>query len=945
MAERKVRVTLVAEASNYIAGMEQAAKKTRETGTESEKAAQKLQSTSLVMNAVGTAAIAVGALAATGVAMAVSKFAEFDQAMSEVQASTHETEANMGLLRDAAIEAGASTVFSATEAANAINELAKAGISTADIMNGGLTGALDLASAGGLDVARAAEIAATAMTQFGKAGSEVPHIADLLAAGAGKAQGSVEDLAQALNQGGLVASQTGVSIEETTGTLAAFAAAGLTGSDAGTSFKSMLQRLTPQSAEAQAAMDELGISAYDAGGEFIGMSKFAGVLQNALKDKTTEERNSALATIFGSDAVRAAGVLYAQGAEGISSWTDRVDDSGYAAETARLKLDNLKGDVEKLGGAFDTALIQSGGAANGALRAITQTLTGVIDGFSALPAPVQGAALGVVALTAGVGLLGGGFLIAAPKIIAAKAALADLDLTVGKVGKGVGRAALAAGGLAAISGAVASFGAEVSLSADEIAKLDNVAKTGGLKALNAEFTDTMSGAKGVGETLRTEFSGDYFQSFSANMRPLGGAIKGLTLGLVDLNAQSDKNRAKFKELGQNLASLSGTDFPAAQKQFGEYVKAAGGGEEATKNLLKAMPEYKAALVSTLTEQGRAATGQEILNLALGKGPAATQAARDAEAEHIGTLSDMAGQAMDTQSAVEGLSDELRNFGQTTYDVIEAEAAFFEATDAATKAVGAEGFTAGLNQSTEAGRTNMGQLLDIGRATNDFAAATYDSTGSVDDLNAKLVEGHKRLYDTARAFGASETEAENYANQLIATPEQVKTRVNLEGAAAAQAAIDALTVARTFTLRVALQGFQSAVNTISQWKADGRATGGAIYGPGSGTSDTAGLYALSNGEHVLTADEVKRMGGQQGVYAFREQLKGPGVRRYAEGGAVQYAPSAPAFSAPVASTFSLDGSPMTLMVDGQPIRGIVRQEISGASAVAARSGRAGVRPIG
>jgi TP901 family phage tail tape measure protein len=82
-------------------------------------------------------------------------------------------------------------------------------------------------------------------------------VADLLAAGAGKAQGSVEDMGMALKQGGLLAASTGLSIEETTGTLAAFASAGLIGSDAGTSFKTMLQSLTPVSVAAKNEMDRL----------------------------------------------------------------------------------------------------------------------------------------------------------------------------------------------------------------------------------------------------------------------------------------------------------------------------------------------------------------------------------------------------------------------------------------------------------------------------------------------------------------------------------------------------------------------------------------------------------------------------------------------------------------------------------------------------------------
>ena len=168
---------------------------------------------------------------------------DFDEAMSAVEAATHESAANMQLLKDAALEAGARTVYSATEAAAAIEELAKAGMSTEDIINGGLNGALDLAASDGIAVADAAATAAAAMTQFGLSGQDAAHIADLLAAGAGKALGSVGDLSQALNQSGLVAAQMGLSLDDTVGALSALAEAGLIGSDAGTSFRQMLLRL------------------------------------------------------------------------------------------------------------------------------------------------------------------------------------------------------------------------------------------------------------------------------------------------------------------------------------------------------------------------------------------------------------------------------------------------------------------------------------------------------------------------------------------------------------------------------------------------------------------------------------------------------------------------------------------------------------------------------
>ena len=330
MTERSIVAKLRAEVSQYLSGMKSAADATAKVGDSAErsqskasgafgKLSQLAKKNSADMDRVGNAAMVAGGAIVAGLGVGIKAFADFDQAMSAASAALPQAGAQMESLRQLAITLGKDTQFSATEAAQGVTELAKAGVEAGDIMGGGLKGALDLAAAGQLDVAEAAETAATAMTMFKLSGKDVPHIADLLAAGAGKAQGSVRDMGMALKQAGLVAAQTGLTIEETTGGLAAFASAGLVGSDAGTSFKSMLQRLNPQSKEAQKTMKDLGISAYDAQGNFIGLSAFAGNLRSSMKDLTTEQRNATMATIFGSDAVRAAAVLYEQRARMVCS--------------------------------------------------------------------------------------------------------------------------------------------------------------------------------------------------------------------------------------------------------------------------------------------------------------------------------------------------------------------------------------------------------------------------------------------------------------------------------------------------------------------------------------------------------------------------------------------------------------------------------------------------
>ena len=279
----------------------------------------------------------------------------------------------------------------------------------------------------------------------------------------------------ALKQSGLVAAQTGVSIEETTGTLAAFASAGLIGSDAGTSFKTMLQRLNPQSKEAADAMEALGISAYDSKGEFVGMSVLAGQLKGSLSKLSAEQRNAALATIFGSDAVRAAAVLYDQGSDGIAKWTRDVNESGFAADQAARLTDNLRGDLERLGGSIDTALIKSGSVANDALRGLSQGLESAVNWFGALPAPVQASTVQLGAAAAGILLVGGTAIAAVPKVVAFKTSVEAMGLTAGRSGTALRAlgSAFALGALAVAANSISDVAAAAAVADPAVDQLAN----------------------------------------------------------------------------------------------------------------------------------------------------------------------------------------------------------------------------------------------------------------------------------------------------------------------------------------------------------------------------------------------------------------------------------------------------------------------------------------
>ncbi|WP_405375997.1 MULTISPECIES: phage tail tape measure protein [unclassified Microbacterium] len=859
MVDRIVKVTLRAQVAEYNAGMLKAAQATRTVGTEAEKLAQKRQA----FEQLGRVMMTSGGLIAAGVGLAVKKFADFDQAMSNVAATGEDARNSLDALREAAIEAGARTVFSATEAANAIEEMAKAGVDAKDILGGGLNGALDLAAAGGIEVAEAAGIAATALKVFKLEGTDMSHVADLLAAGAGKAMGDVTDLSAALAQGGQVAAATGLSIEETTAALASFASQGLLGSDAGTALKTMLQRLNPTTKEAQDQFDALGISAYDANGQFVGLADFSGQLQTAMQDMTPEARNAAMAVMFGSDAVRAANVLYQEGESGIREWTAAVDDQGYAAETARTRLDNLKGDIEALGGAFDSALIQVGSAADGPLRAVVQGLTEIVDGFNGLPDGAQNAVFAVGLVTAAVGLTTGAFFLAVPKIAEFNTSLQTMGPLAQRAGRGLATLAR----LGAIGAAVGIVTLGVDALSDAIAK--------NLLPSTEQVESRMRGASSGVEL----FAAALYKEGITNTKEAGSLLANLGDELDRVADSSFWNQASTSgtavTVAKELAAIANSgDMETFSAQFRALAEDADLSERQLRTFIKANPELQDALLKQANATGGATDIQSLLNAALGETPPSVE-------QNTEALRALAGQAGDTDTQIEGLADTIRGFGSSVLDTREAQRGFEQAFDDLSDSIKENGKT--LDVSTEKGRANQAAVDDLASATYDYAAAIYDQTGSQEKASEAVAEGRKRLIDMLGQLGITGQKAEDYADKLGLIPENVSTAIaaNADAATArVQRFLDYLAripTSKTVTLGVAGGG----VGALLTQK---RATGGAILGPGTGTSDSIPAM-LSNGEHVIPASEVAAAGGQAKIYEWRRAMRDGTLPGFASGGAV------------------------------------------------------------
>lgn len=350
-----------------------------------------------------TLGLTVPIVAAGGAATSMA--AGFDDAMSQVQGALGGASTDMDGLRDLALQLGADTVFSATESAQAMVELAKGGLTEAQIKGGALAASMDLAAAGQLNLADAAATTVQMMGSFGLGAGDATRIANALAGAANASSADVSDLTQAMSQCSAQAALAGWSLEDTAAALALFADHGVKGSDAGTSLKTMLQRLAAPTDQAAEAIAAYGLNIRDSNGQMKDISGIADELTGKLGGLSDAERDAALQTIFGSDASRAAAILMQSGSEGLAKYIAATNDATAAETMANAQKGELSWALENMGGAVESASIAFGTALAPAITAVAGVIGNVAEAFASLPAGVQTGIAVVLALVAALGPL------------------------------------------------------------------------------------------------------------------------------------------------------------------------------------------------------------------------------------------------------------------------------------------------------------------------------------------------------------------------------------------------------------------------------------------------------------------------------------------------------------------------------------------------------------
>lgn len=382
-----------------------------------EKVAQvgeKMQKVGQGMQSAGKAMLPVtAAVTAAGVA-SVKTAADFDSAMSQVAASMGKTNDELaaiqvstddfnGTLGEFAQKMGRETAFSAKEAAEGLNVLAQAGYSAQEQVEI-LPDVLNLAAAGQIDMGSAAAYVTGAMNGFNDSTKDAGYYSDLIAKGATLAKTDVASLGEAMAGASSSAKSYGQSAEETEVALLRLAQQNVTGSEAATMLNRTMTDLYAPTDEAAAALDELGVSAYDEEGKARSLSDVLADLQTATAGMTDEQRNARLNTIFTTNGLQGYNKMCASSAEQTEEFASALEGaSGSAEEQAKTQLDNLNGQLTLLKSALEGLLIAIGNTLMPIIEAAVTHLQSLVEWLNGLDGTTRAIIVTIAGVVAAIG--------------------------------------------------------------------------------------------------------------------------------------------------------------------------------------------------------------------------------------------------------------------------------------------------------------------------------------------------------------------------------------------------------------------------------------------------------------------------------------------------------------------------------------------------------------
>lgn len=338
---------------------------------------------------------------------------DFDASMSNVyglMSSLNLSQAQMDALRDTAREMGATTKFSASEAADAMGYMALAGWDDAQVI-AGIPGVLNLAAAANMDLAKASDIVTDTMTPFGMAAERAGEAADVFAYAQANSNTTVEALGEAMKYAAPTADAFGMTLQDTAAAMGVLANAGIKGSQGGTTLNAMLRDMKNNAKNGAIAIGKTKVALTNADGSYRSYAAIIRDIDKATSSMTASQRDAALGAIFGDESLKGILATLKQGPDALDAMTEGMYACGGAAEDMAATMgDNLKGDLAILeSGAQDMAIALSDWLMPAA-RGVVQGITDMIGKFNALDDGTKNTIFRIGAMTAAAGplLLNGG---------------------------------------------------------------------------------------------------------------------------------------------------------------------------------------------------------------------------------------------------------------------------------------------------------------------------------------------------------------------------------------------------------------------------------------------------------------------------------------------------------------------------------------------------------
>ena len=280
----------------------------------------------------------------------------FDKAMGNVQAVLGQEEGtveNMTRLREFALDQARTSIFTAEETANAYYYMGMAGWK-AEQMQAGLPGIMALAAASGEDLARVSDIVTDSITAFGLTADDVDGYVDILAATVTNSNTNVAQLGEAFKYAAPLAGNFGLGVDDIAVSLGLMASAGIKGSQAGTTMRSVLQRLAADTNDARSVMEGLGVKIFDSSGAMRDWGDIVTDARAAMAGLSDEEKSNIAYTVAGKTGMSGFLAIINAAEEDFNKLTEAIRNSSGAAQyMADIRLDNLSGDIDLFNSALD----------------------------------------------------------------------------------------------------------------------------------------------------------------------------------------------------------------------------------------------------------------------------------------------------------------------------------------------------------------------------------------------------------------------------------------------------------------------------------------------------------------------------------------------------------------------------------------------------------------